>query len=127
MTMGFKPEVVAFWMDGEPIADDDPLAHIKRRAHAHVAAAEVLAEVARSGGGWGVVVGPWGGDPLRRFEEERSRGFGEPSGEIQGRRPAGVRVAGNKGGLAGVGERRGSARRSSSQDAELDQLDAETT
>ena len=42
------PEVVAWWMD-EPIADDDPLAAVKYRARAHVDAAEVLAEVTRTG------------------------------------------------------------------------------
>jgi hypothetical protein len=49
MTMGFKPEAVAFWMDGAPIADDDPLAAVKHRAHAISQAAEVLDEAARAG------------------------------------------------------------------------------
>jgi hypothetical protein len=46
--MDDKPRVVAFWMDGAPIADDDPLAAVKRRVHAIGQAAEVLEEVARS-------------------------------------------------------------------------------
>jgi hypothetical protein len=44
-----KPQVVAFWMDGAPIADDDPLAAVKHRAHAIGQAAEVLDEVGRTG------------------------------------------------------------------------------
>jgi hypothetical protein len=44
-----KPRVVAWWMDGEPIADDDPWAAVKHRAHAISQAAEVLDEVARTG------------------------------------------------------------------------------
>jgi hypothetical protein len=44
-----KPRVVAWWIDGEPIADDDPLAAVKRRAAAHVQAAEVLDEATRTG------------------------------------------------------------------------------
>jgi hypothetical protein len=45
-----KPRVVAFWMDGAPVADDDPLAAIKHRAHAISQAAEVLEEVTRTAG-----------------------------------------------------------------------------
>jgi hypothetical protein len=47
MTMDEKPRVAAWWMDG-PVTDDDPLAAVKRRAHAHLEASEVLAGVTRS-------------------------------------------------------------------------------
>jgi hypothetical protein len=43
-----KPRVVAWWMDGEPVSDDDPWAAVKHRAHAIGQAAGVLAEVTRS-------------------------------------------------------------------------------
>src|SRR5690242_6326336 len=45
-----KPRVAAFWMDGAPVADDDPLAAIKHRAHAISQAAEVLEEITRTAG-----------------------------------------------------------------------------
>ena len=46
--MGFKPEVVAFWMDGGPVDPDNPLAAVKYRARDLVAAAEVLELAART-------------------------------------------------------------------------------
>lgn len=46
--MSEKPKAVAWFVD-DPIADDDPLAHIKQRAAAIWTAAEVLEQAARSG------------------------------------------------------------------------------
>jgi hypothetical protein len=43
-----RPQARAWFVD-EPIADDDPLAHIKQRAAAIWTAAEVLEQAARSG------------------------------------------------------------------------------
>lgn len=46
--MDEKPQAVAWFVD-DPIADDDPLAPVKRRAAALWAAGEVLEQAARSG------------------------------------------------------------------------------
>lgn len=42
-----KPKAVAWFVD-DPIADDDPLAHVKQRAAAIWTAAEVLEQAARA-------------------------------------------------------------------------------
>src|SRR5438034_9626801 len=46
VTVDEKPMAAAWWVADE-ISDDDPLRHIKQRAADHLAAAEVLGQVAR--------------------------------------------------------------------------------